>query len=421
MNRISGKLKNIWEGLSPKAKRVAAVGGVAFVIFCMMFLSYQMNGKKNVTVPKEATKETLEPLDKNLLDKSLYAEKEKELRDRDDQLKSLKADIDEMKKGKEQDNSRVKPSHEYYPPVPVPGPSGWNGNPPPVSPYPAVTPYPSVSPLSSQQQGAQTAPKPAEPVLAGDIEILHNPQADKQELKDGPMEKNDKKKDVEKIHLPPSFIPAILLTGVRAKTASGGNGEPQPLLFRITDLAVLPNRIKKDLKDCFVVANAMGDLSMERVDVRLVSLHCLARDGRVAIDQRIKGTVLDADGVDNLDGKVVARWGSTLFAAGAAGAFAGIGDAMKAASTQTLMNAATTVQQVKPSDMLEGAAGSGMASTFSKMSDFLLKIAEQTMPVVEAGNMKPCTIFITESVDLEVRSYCSQLDSLGGATCKDGM
>lgn len=415
MSKVSEKFKSIWEGLSPKGKRVAAVGGVASVIICMMFISYQMNGKKTVSAPKEPAKETLDPLDKNLLDKSLYAEKEKELRDRDEQLKSLKADIDDIKKEKEQDRPKGKPSHDFYPPVPVPGSLSSNSKPLPV------TSYPAAQPLPGQQQGAQASLKPAEPVLVGDIEIFHNPQADKQDLKDGPLDKDDKKKDVEKIHLPPSFMPAILLTGVRAKTANGGKGEPQPLLFRITDLAVLPNRITKDFKDCFVIANGMGDLSMERVDVRLVSFHCLTRDGRVAIDQKIKGTVLDADGVDNLDGKVVARWGSSLFAAGAAGAFSGIGDAMKAASTQTLMNAATTVQQVKPSDMVEGAAGSGMASTFSKMSDFLLRIAEQTMPVVEAGNMKPCTIFITESVDLEVKRYCSQLDSLGGATCKDGM
>ena len=420
MSKVSEKIKNIWEGLSPKGKRFAAVGGVASVIICMMFISYQMNGKKTVSAPKEPAKETLEPLDRNLLDKSLYAEKEKELRDRDEELKSLKADIDDIKKEKELDRPKGNAPHDFYPPVPVPGSFSSNGKPVRVSPYPAVTPYPSVSPPSGPQQGAQ-ALKPAEPVLVGDIEIFHNPQADKQDLKDGSLDKDDKKKDVETIHLPPSFMPAILLTGVRAKTATSGKGEPQPLLFRITDLAVLPNRITKNFKDCFVVANAMGDLSMERVDVRLDSFHCLTRDGRVAIDQKVKGTVLDADGVDNLDGKVVARWGSTLFAAGAAGAFSGIGDAMKAASTQTLMNAATTVQQVKPSDMVEGAAGSGMASTFSKMSDFLLKIAEQTMPVVEAGNMKPCTIFITDSVDLEVKSYCSQLDSLGGATCKDGM
>ena len=414
MSKLSEKIKNIWEGLSPKTKRFAAVGGVASVIVCMMFISYQMNGKKTVSAPKEPVKETLDSLDKNLLDKSLYAEKEKELRDRDEQLKSLKADIDDIKKEKGQYRPKGNTPHDFYPPVPVPGSFSSNGKPVPI------TSYPAAQPLPGPQQGGQAALKPAEPVLVGDIEIFHNPQADKQDLKDG-LEKNDKKKDVEKIHLPPSFMPAILLTGVRAKTANGGKGEPQPLLFRITDLAVLPNRITKDFKDCFVVANAMGDLSMERVDVRLDSFHCLTRDGRVAIDQKVKGTVLDADGVDNLDGKVVARWGSTLFAAGAAGAFSGIGDAMKAASTQTLMNAATTVQQVKPSDMLEGAAGSGMASTFSKMSDFLLKIAEQTMPVVEAGNMKPCTIFITESVDLEVKGYCSQLDSLGGATCKDGM
>ena len=58
------------------------------------------------------------------------------------------------------------------------------------------------------------------------------------------------------------FVSVIVVsarTGVRAKTSGDGKGEPQPLLLRVTDLAVLPNRVKKNLKDCFVVANAVGD------------------------------------------------------------------------------------------------------------------------------------------------------------------
>jgi conjugal transfer pilus assembly protein TraB len=372
----------------------------------MMFLSYQMGGRKSVPPPKPAEQKAVVPLDQQLLEKSLYQEKERELRQRDEQIKELKADIEEIKK--EKDKNEKGKAVRNYPPVPVPSPETERSanNEPRTSPYPLVPPLPA-------QQGVQ---KQAEPELVGKIEVFTNPNAGKTKAEQAV----DKKKEgVEKIYLPPSFMPAVLMTGVRAKTGGEGKGEPQPLLLRITDLAVLPNRITKDLKDCFVIANAMGDLAQERADVRLVSMNCLARDGSVAIKQNIKGTVVDADGVLNLDGKVVARWGSTLAASMYSGFFAGLGDGLKAASSQTLITASGTLQQIKPGDLLMGAAGSGVSTSFHKVADFMLEIARQATPVVEVGNLKKVTVFITEGVDLEVKKYCDGLRSLGGARCKE--
>jgi hypothetical protein len=49
----------------------------------------------------------------------------------------------------------------------------------------------------------------------------------------------------------------------------------------------------------------------------------------------------------------------------------------------------------------------------------MLEIARQATPVVEVGNLKKVTVFITEGVDLEVKKYCDGLRSLGGARCKE--
>jgi conjugal transfer pilus assembly protein TraB len=402
VNKLTGKLKQAWDGLSPREKKVAVIAAIIFSLLCMMVLSYNMGGSKTVPSAKPAEQKHDAPPEPDLLEKSLYHEKEKELRQRDEQLKALKTEIDEMKKDKEQEKEKT---HRSYPPVPLPAPvqAGADAR---------VSSYPPVPQLPQQQTQKQ-----AEPELIGDIEIISNQQA----YQAKPAAPADtKKKEGEKIYLPPSFMPAVLLTGVRAKTSGDGKGEPQPLLLRVTDLAVLPNRVKKNLKDCFVVANAVGDLSQERADTRLVSLTCYARNGRVVIDQKkLKGTVLDADGVLNLDGKVVARWGSSLAASMYAGFFAGLGDGLKGASTQTLTTASGTLQTVKPGEMLLGAAGSGTASAFHKIADFMLDIARQATPVVEVGNMKPVTVFITEGVDLEVMNHCAKLLELGGAECKD--
>lgn len=53
---------------------------------------------------------------------------------------------------------------------------------------------------------------------------------------------------------------ATLLSGVAAPTTSAAKGNPLPVLLRIKDLAVLPNKVKANLKGCFAIAEATGNL-----------------------------------------------------------------------------------------------------------------------------------------------------------------
>lgn len=411
MSWINDKVKQKWEGLAPADKKRLVIASVVSGLVIMMILSYQMGGRKTVSVEKPPEKKADVLLEPELLEKSLYQEKEKELRRRDEQMKELKAEIEEMKKARKEEEKRAY-QKEHYPPVPVPAP--------PAVPAQQNDPYKPSYPPVPPPQAKGAAQKQPEPALAGRIEIFHNPQADKIKT-DAPADGIKKKESSERIYLPPSFMPAVLMTGIRAKTGTDGKGEGQPLLLRITDLAVLPNRITKDLKDCFVVADARGDLAMERADVRLVSMNCLARDGSVAINQKIKGTVVDADGVLNLDGKVVARWGSTLAAAMYSGFFSGIGEGLQAASTETITDTSGTITTMNSGDLLMGAGGSGLASAFGKVADFMLDIAKQATPVVEVGNLKPVTVFVSEGVEMEVKKYCNGISTLGGAKCKENI
>lgn len=411
MSKIGDKVREKWDAFEPKDKKKLVRSSITAGLLIMMIISYQMGGRKTVTPTKAPEKKPEVLLEPNLLEKSLYMEKEKELRQRDEQLKELKKDIEEMKKTRQEEATKIY-QKEHYPPVPVPAPPAVQTS----QNEPGKTGYPSVPP--PPRPGTQKQP---DQMIVGKIEVFHNPYADKVKA-DAPAEGGSKKKEnTERIYLPPSFMPAVLMTGIRAKTGSDGKGEGQPLLLRITDLAVLPNRITKDLKDCFVVADARGDLAMERADVRLVSMNCLARDGTVAINQKIKGTVVDADGVLNLDGKVVARWGSTLAAASYAGFFGGIGEGLQAASTETLTSTSGSLSTIEPGKTLMAASGSGLSSSFSKIADFMLEIAKQATPVVEVGNLKPVTVFISEGVEMEVKKYCSGLSTLGEAKCKETM
>ena len=43
---------------------------------------------------------------------------------------------------------------------------------------------------------------------------------------------------------------ATLLSGLDAPTSEGAKGNPAPVFIRVRDLAVLPNRVKANLKGC---------------------------------------------------------------------------------------------------------------------------------------------------------------------------
>jgi len=132
---------------------------------------------------------------------------------------------------------------------------------------------------------------------------------------------------------------ATLLSGLDAVTTSSGSKNPVPVLLRIKDLAVLPNRVKANLKGCFVLGEGKGNLATERVDVRLLTLSCLSRGGKAVIDQKIKGYVVDEDGKAGLRGVVAAKMGAMLARAALAGFLGGVGEGVKSSAMNTQVTA----------------------------------------------------------------------------------
>lgn len=82
----------------------------------------------------------------------------------------------------------------------------------------------------------------------------------------------DKKATIEHTLPAGTFARGVLLGGVDASTATNAPSDPRPVLIRITDPGTLPRKFKSDLKDCHILASCYGDLSSERVYMRLEKL-----------------------------------------------------------------------------------------------------------------------------------------------------
>jgi conjugal transfer pilus assembly protein TraB len=64
--------------------------------------------------------------------------------------------------------------------------------------------------------------------------------------------------------LPVSFTRGTLLGGLDAPTGGQAQSNPHPVLIRLSDNAVLPNRFRGEYRECFVIAAGYGDISSER-------------------------------------------------------------------------------------------------------------------------------------------------------------
>ncbi|PEQ10338.1 conjugal transfer protein TraB [Novosphingobium sp. PC22D] len=191
-------------------------------------------------------------------------------------------------------------------------------------------------------------------------------------------------------YLPPnSYAPARVIVGVDASAGVASQTDPLPVVLRITGPArsvvqngkVLTTRIT----GCVVNGAARGDLSSEKVYVKLARMTCDQPGGRVAVSE-VKGFISFA-GKSGVRGRVVSREGSLVSQALLAGIVGGFGRGFAANANSVFSgitsNADGTRSKLSGGDILGGGLGQGAADTAETVSKYLIERAEQYQPVVE--------------------------------------
>lgn len=251
------------------------------------------------------------------------------------------------------------------------------------------------------EENSQRSLEEASPIIIGGISHFHY------EPTVVASADSSKKKVTRKVWLAPSWMEAMLLTGLDASTVEGANAHPQPMMVRVQAPAVLPNSVKAALEGCFLIVNGFGALNSERIETRLVSLSCLSRDGHALIDTPIKGYLADQDGKSGLSGHVVSKAGAHLARIFIAGAVGGLGRiAEQAAQTVTISPLATQTTSIASMDKdkaLGAALGGGLADTSKEVRQMFLDLAKQASPIIEVGPAKSVTAVVTEGVWLEIK------------------
>jgi conjugal transfer pilus assembly protein TraB len=417
---MKNKFIAFWRRLSSKQRRSFVMVTVGCSLLGFSLLGYLATRGKTAP-PVDAKKKMDLALEPRLLEKTQYLETQKELSQKDEELKKYKEQMEAIKAGTAvQSGQPPLPSSGAstgQPPLPAQpvavaqgqgtkmapenaGHKGAKGStaiataPSPAFPKGAF-PLPPPPPPPSGEAYGQSAPPPETEI--GDISLVSSSVQAKVPTPE------DKKKETAGMYLPPSFMEAILLSGLDAPTSSDAKGNPVPALLKVKTPAFLPNSVRADLKGCYVIADGKGNLATERAELLLVSLSCLDRKGRAVIDQKVKGFVVDQDSKIGLRGRVVAKMGSMIARSMIAGFFGGVGDVIKTSATTTAISPLGSTQTIGAADLAKAGVGSGLASGFKDIEKFYMELAHQTMPVIEVSAAKPVTLVISEGVNLEIK------------------
>ena len=191
-------------------------------------------------------------------------------------------------------------------------------------------------------------------------------------------------------YLPPnSYASARVIVGVDASAGVASQTDPLPVVLRITGPArsVLQNGkvLTTRIQGCVVNGAARGDLSSEKVYVKLARMTCDQPGGRVAVSE-VKGFISFA-GKSGVRGRVVSREGNLVTQALLAGIVGGFGRGFSANANSTFSATRTNPDgsrsKLSAGDIVGGGFGQGAADAADTVSKYLIERAEQYQPVVE--------------------------------------
>jgi conjugal transfer pilus assembly protein TraB len=210
-----------------------------------------------------------------------------------------------------------------------------------------------------------------------------------------------------------AYASAILLGGVDASTSVSSANDPRPVLLRIIDSGTLPRKFKSDLKSCHVLASAHGDLSSERVYMRLEKLTCTEPLTGEISETQVAGYIAGEDGRAGVRGVVVDKTTDLMRNSLLGGFASGISNFFQSSNQGNLypINPLGERNALTDGQMLKSGAYSGIGNALEKYADYYIKRAEQLQPVLAVQAGRKVNIIFTEGTkfgDTTVKQVISE-------------
>ena len=232
---------------------------------------------------------------------------------------------------------------------------------------------------------------------------------------EAPAEDPDADAKEEDVYLPAgAILSGAIITGIDAPTGNGARKDPFPVLLRVKKEAVLPNRFRADVRECFLIASAFGDLSSERAYMRAETISCVRDDGGI-IESGMDAYASGEDGKAGVRGRLVSKQGAILARSLMAGFMQGVSDAFSVRQVPSISIASsgsgTNGRTVSPvyeqafnSQAMQGAMIGGTGKALERIADFYLEMAENLYPVIEVDAAREIDFVVKKGVQLKLKT-----------------
>lgn len=198
-------------------------------------------------------------------------------------------------------------------------------------------------------------------------------------------------------------VRALLISSIFAPAGMYAPTNPIPVKLRIMDVGHLPKGVKAKLKGGILIASAYGDLSNERIHVRLERLTQVRKDGYF-VETDVAGYVSGEDGGAGIRGVVVDRSGKMVSNAAMSGFLSQLGQILQSGiarhSTYKVEN--NTLNY----DVLKQSAVGGSTNALDMLAEYYLKRAEQIQPVIQVNGGR--IVDVTFNIGSEVGDFNSK-------------
>ncbi len=284
----------------------------------------------------------------------------------------------------------------------------------------AADPYFRV-PSSTPETGGEAPTRPVAPTrMIETFDLEGGPRSSATDPRTGPELVADAVAKPVSAWLPAgAHASAIVLAGVDASAGISSQGDPRPVLMRITGPAWTAaengTALQVDIDGCTVTGAAHGDLSSEKVYVRFRTMTCAGPEPGTVVETEVAGFVAGS-GKTGVRGPVVSREGALVEKAFLAGVVSGVGQgAAQAFQPQAVATGASgaAVANTALGDIGRAGLGAGASSAGQKVADYMIRRAEQYQPVIQLQAGTKVTLVFLEGARIDGRAVQPQSNNGG--------
>lgn len=215
-----------------------------------------------------------------------------------------------------------------------------------------------------------------------------------------PEVSRDRVSHVDQVIPAGTTVKALLVSSVDASCSVHSPNDPYPVKLRILDDGHLPRKVRAMMKGGLIIGSAYGNISSERVYIRLERLTQVKPTGDF-VETEVAGFVSGEDGKYGVRGVVADRSDHLVKSAAVSGFFGGVSQFLQATiNAQNIRDATDGLPNDLRYSMIREGGVSGASTALDKLSEYYIRRAEQLQPVIQVAAGRVVDITFTHGAEV---------------------